>query len=220
MTLPVSLTGIARRRYTTKSFDATRKIAPELMDELRNLLRLAPSSVNSQPWHFVIASSEAGKAKVAAGTHGPYAYNGPKVLKSSHVVVLCARTDLTAEHLQAVLNQEDADGRFATPEAKAGQANGRGGYVKQHQEIGDTAVWAQKQVYLALGELLLGAGALGIDACPMEGFDVAAVNEALGLKQRGLTAVVLVALGYHADDDFNAKLPKSRLSADTVISDI
>ncbi|MCA6217091.1 oxygen-insensitive NAD(P)H nitroreductase [Ideonella sp. B7] len=216
----MNLAEIARRRYTTKAFDPSRTIPAETMEQLRTLLRFAPSSVNSQPWHFVIASSEPGKALVAQGTQGNFAYNAPKVMRASHVVVLCARTELGDEHLTAVLNQEDADGRFATPEAKAGQANSRGGYVKLHREIGDTAVWAQKQVYLALGELLLGAAALGLDACPMEGFDPAAVNAALGLNSRGLSAVVLVALGYHAEEDFNAKLPKSRLPAAAVISEI
>ncbi len=220
MSTAVNLAEIARRRYTTKAFDPSRTIPAETLEQLRTLLRFAPSSVNSQPWHFVIAGSEPGKALVAQGTQGNFAYNAPKVMRASHVVVLCARTDLGEDHLAAVLNQEDADGRFATPEAKAGQANSRGGYVKLHREIGDTAVWAQKQVYLALGELLLGAAALGLDACPMEGFDPAAVNAALGLNSRGLNAVVLVALGYHADEDFNAKLPKSRLPAASVISEI
>lgn len=220
MSTAVNLSEIARRRYTTKAFDPSRSIPAETMDQLRTLLRYTPSSVNSQPWHFVIAGSEAGKVLVAQGTQGPFAYNAPKVLKASHVVVLCARTDLDDTHLGAVLEQEAADGRFATPEAKAGQANTRGGYVKLHSEIGDTAVWAQKQVYLALGELLLGAATLGLDACPMEGFDAAAVNAALGLEARGLSAVVLVALGHHSDEDFNAKLPKSRLPAEAVISEI
>ena len=159
-----NLSEIALRRYTAKAFDPNRTIPAETMDQLRTLLRYAPSSVNSQPWHFVIASSEAGKAKVAQGTQGPFAYNTPKVMKASHVVVLCARTDLDEAHLRAVLEQEDSDGRFASAEAKAGAAAGRGGYVKLHREIGDVAAWAQKQVYLALGELLLGAATLGLDA--------------------------------------------------------
>ena len=220
MSIAVNLSEIARRRHTCKAFDPSRTIPAETMDQLRTLLRYAPSSVNSQPWHFVIAGSEAGKAKVAQGTQGPFAYNTPKVMKASHVVVLCARTDLDDTHLGRVLEQEAADGRFATPEAKAGQANSRGGYVKLHRELGDTAAWAQKQVYLALGELLLGAATLGLDACPMEGFDAAAVNAALGLDDRGLTAVVLVALGHRSDEDFNARLPKSRLPAEAVISEV
>ena len=77
-----------------------------------------------------------------------------------------------------------------------------------------------RQVYLALGTLLLGAGALGIDACPIEGFSPEAVDEALGLKTKGLRSRVMVALGYRSEDDFNARLPKSRLPESAVISEI
>ena len=58
MSTAVNLSEIARRRYTTKAFDPSRSIPAETMDQLRTLLRYAPSSVNSQPWHFVIASSD------------------------------------------------------------------------------------------------------------------------------------------------------------------
>jgi nitroreductase/dihydropteridine reductase len=78
----------------------------------------------------------------------------------------------------------------------------------------------EKQVYLALGTLLLGAAALEIDACPIEGFDVKLLNDALDLRAQGLSAVVVVALGYRAADDFNAALPKSRLPMDEVLSEI
>ena len=57
------------------------------------------------------------------------------------------------------------------------------------------------------------AAALEIDACPMEGIDPAALNAALGLAERGYGAVVMVALGYRGEADFNANLPKSRLPA-------
>ena len=67
--------------------------------------------------------------------------------------------------------------------------------------------------------LALGA-ALEIDACPIEGFDVKLLNDALDLRGKGFTAVALVALGYRAADDFNAALPKSRLPMDEVLSEI
>jgi nitroreductase/dihydropteridine reductase len=59
---------------------------------------------------------------------------------------------------------------------------------------------------------------LGIDACPMEGFDAAALDLELGLAEQGLQSVVLLALGYSSAEDFNAKLPKSRLAADEVMT--
>lgn len=79
----MNIAEIAQRRYTTKAFDASRRIPEEQVEQLRVLLRNGASSVNSQPWHFIIASSEAGKAQVAQGMHGPYAYNEPKVRNAS-----------------------------------------------------------------------------------------------------------------------------------------
>ena len=212
---------IVTTRRTCKAFDPSRKIPDAVMEELKTVLRYAPASVNSQPWHFVIASSAAGKGKLVDTLAGPYAYNAPKVANCSHVVVLCARTDLDAEHLAAVLAQEEADGRFPTPEGKTMQSNSRAFYVKHHREDKqDLDAWIDRQIYIALGNLLLAAGALGVDACPMEGIDVQALDTALGLRDKGLRSVVMVALGYSAEDDFNAKLPKSRLAEAQLFTDI
>lgn len=216
----MDLAQLVTTRKTCKAFDPNRQIPAEQFEQLRTLLRFAPSSVNSQPWHFIVAASPAGKERLTAATHDRFAYNAPKVRNASHVVVLCVRTDLDAAHLDALVAQEDADGRFATPEAKQTQHNSRSFYVDLHRGLGDLQLWAEKQVYIALGCLLNGAAALGIDACPMEGIDVAALNAELGLAERGLSAVVMVALGYSGEGDFNAALPKSRLPAAVVISDL
>ncbi|PYG97100.1 NAD(P)H nitroreductase, partial [Arthrobacter stackebrandtii] len=79
---------LAKRRYTTKAYDASRRIPQATVDAVLEQLRHSPSSVNSQPWHFVIASTDEGKARIAKGTEGSFAYNAPKVLKASHVIVL------------------------------------------------------------------------------------------------------------------------------------
>ncbi len=210
---------IAANRYTTKAYDPQRKIPGELMAQLKGLLHLAPSSVNSQPWHFIIAESDEGRARIAQATQGAYAGNEGKVLKASHVVVFCRLDELSDEHLEKVLAKEADDGRFPTPEAMAGQQKGRGFYVGMHRnELGDTHEWMEKQLYLALGSLLFGAAALGVDATPIEGFDREVLDEVLGLKEKGLRSVVLASLGYRGAEDVNAGLPKSRLPAEEVIS--
>jgi nitroreductase/dihydropteridine reductase len=76
----------------------------------------------------------------------------------------------------------------------------------------------EKQVYLNIGNLLLGVAALGIDAVPMEGFDAKVLDEELGLRKKGYTAIAVVGLGYRSDNDFNAELPKSRLEEDEIIT--
>lgn len=215
----MQLTAIAKSRYTTKAYDATRKVPQEAIDTLLEQLRHSPSSVNSQPWHFIVASDEQGKARVAKGAEGAFAYNEAKILNASHVIVLCTRTEMNDDHLNAVLAQEEKDGRFANAEAKAGQDGIRRGYVDMHKyDLKDVQHWMEKQTYLALGTLLLGAASLGLDATPMEGFDFKKLDAELGLREKGFSSLVIVSLGYRSENDFNAKLPKSRLSAEAVFT--
>ncbi|MET3433612.1 nitroreductase/dihydropteridine reductase [Herbaspirillum seropedicae] len=217
----MSLLQAARKRHSTKAFDPSRKIPDHLIAELRELLRLSPSSVNSQPWHFVLAASETGKARIGKAAEAGYPYNLTKILNASHVLVLCARTAISESHLEALLEKEEADGRFVNADAKAGQRGSRLLYSNLHRyDLKDAQHWMEKQVYLALGALLLGAAALEVDAVPMEGFNAKVLDEELGLREQGLTSVVLVGLGYSGADDFNAKLPKSRLAAETVFTEL
>jgi nitroreductase/dihydropteridine reductase len=202
----------AQNRYTTKAYDTSRKIPPAQIDGLLDALRQSPSSVNSQPWHFIIASDDAGKARIAKAAQGPYGYNAPKIMDASHVIVFAAATDITTAHLEAVLQQEDRDGRFRIPGAKEGQDKARKSFVDLHRyEQKDLQHWMEKQVYLALGTVMVGAATLGIDTTPMEGFDFRLLDAELGLREQGYTSVVLLSLGYHGEKDFNARLPKSRL---------
>jgi nitroreductase/dihydropteridine reductase len=219
----MNIASIALARHTCKAYDPTRKIPADQFEQLQTLLRHAPSSVNSQPWHFFVAASDAAKQRVAKATqsHPMYGANTPKILNASHVIALCARTTMDPEYTVALLDQEDRDGRYANAGARANQNKSRNFYVNLHRfDARDTQHWMEKQVYLALGTLLLGAAALGIDATPIEGFDPQVLNAELGLRDKGLASVVLVALGYRSADDFNAALPKSRLPATTVFTEL
>ena len=208
------------RRYATKAFDATKKLPEARVEQLLALLRLSPSSTNIQPWHFIVASTDEGKARLAKGAGGSYSYNASKILNASHVVLFCARTQIDDVHLERVLAAEERDGRFATkPEVKIAAHNTRLAYLNEHKfSKKDVPHWLEKQIYLNMGSFLLGAGLLGIDAVPMEGIDQAILDAEFDLNARDLTAVTAVALGYRADSDFNAGLPKSRLAADDIFT--
>lgn len=215
----MSIVEVARRRYATKAYDNQRKIPQPQIDELLNVLRASPSSVNTQPWHFVVAASDKGKGRVAKAAAGNFSYNAAKVQDASHVIVLCGRTDLTADYLETVTEQEAADGRYINEQSKANGRATRESYVSLHREqLNDLPHWISRQVYLALGGLLLAAGTLDIDATPMEGLDLTLLDQELGLTQQGFAAQVVVALGYHSDNDFNATLPKSRLPAEQIFT--
>lgn len=215
----MKLTPVLQSRHTVKAFETDRALPQEIVDELLAVLRYSPSSVNSQPWHYVVASTPEGKARIAKATLGAYAYNEAKVNNASLVIALCMHADLDNSHIHAVLNQEERDGRFQIDGAKESQDRGRRSYVDLHRyELRDMQQWMEKQVYLALGSLLLGAAMLGVGATPMEGFDSRVLDQELGLREKGLTGVVLISLGYHSNNDFNAKLPKSRLPAEQIFT--
>lgn len=208
-------------RYTVKSFDPSKKVSEEDFSKIKDILRWSPSSTNLQPWHFIVAENQAGLKRIAKGASGFYEFNAPKVLNASHAVVFCAKTSSDQAYLKKVLNKEDADGRFPEEDFKLQMDGGRRMFLNIHRfDWKDEIQWNIHQVYLNLGAVLLGAATLGIDACPMEGFDFPILNKEFGLVEKGLTAVAVVAFGYRKKDDFNTpeNLPKSRLSEEDIIT--
>ena len=209
----------AKTRYATKAYDAEKKIPQAQFEKLFEILRFSPSSVNIQPWHFLIAETDEAKQRIASALTGNYIYNAAKVLNSSHTLVFCTRTDISAEYLEQLLQQDDVSGRFKDEKAKQGQRDTRKGYVEFYRnELKNLPAWMENQTYLALGQFLFAAGLEGIDATPMEGFDRELINKEFGLTEKGLKASVIVSLGYRSENDFNAKLPKSRLSDEVVFT--
>ena len=215
----MDLLNISQTRYTTKAYDPAKKIPQEQFERLLEILRLAPSSINIQPWHFFIADNDAAKQRIAKALVGKYAYNAPKVLDSSHTILFCTQADITEQHLENLLNQDDKSGRFKDETAKQGQKDGRTGYVDYYRnEKGDIQRWAENQTFIALGQMLLAAGIEDIDATPIGGFDEEIISDELDLIAKGLIPSVIMTLGYRSDADFNAKLPKSRLEQKNIFT--
>src|ERR1700692_5030317 len=96
--------------HTGKALGPGRSLPQASVDALLAALHYSPSSVNSQPWHYVVASTPEGRARMARATQGAYAYNEPKVVNASHVIALCMRTDMDAGPLAAFLEQEGPRG--------------------------------------------------------------------------------------------------------------
>ncbi len=208
-------------RYSTKEFNPEKKISEEDVAQVKNLLRMSPSSTNIQPWHFIVAGTEEGKERVAKGTQGFFQFNEAKVKDASHVVVFCSRIAAEDDYMQHLLEQEDKDGRYPNEDIKQQVYGARNIFANIHRlDLKDQQHWMDKQVYLNVGNFLLGVAALGLDAIPMEGLDFKAIDEEFGLREKGFTSVVAVSVGYRKDSDFNTpdKTPKSRLPESEVIT--
>jgi len=114
----MSLLETLNKRYSTKEFDTSKKISEENMKLMEDLLQLAPSSTNAQPWHFIMATTDEGKKRIAQSAEGVFSFNKDKVLDASAVIVFCGRHDVDEAFLLEVLEQEDKDGRFEKQQFK------------------------------------------------------------------------------------------------------
>lgn len=182
---------IAKNRYATKKYNPEGKIADETVQELREILQLSPSSINSQPWKFSIISDTALKSKLAAVSY----HNEEKINQASHLVVF---------HVMDSVEKFEQENLSQLPE---GAVN----YYKQHvQPLGETGIknWMQHQVYLSLGFFLAACASMEIDSTPMEGIQPIEYDQLLA--QEGYTALFAVAIGHRDPEDFNQPARKAK----------
>lgn len=191
-------------RYATKQFDPQRKISAQEWATLEDALQLSPSSGGLQPWKFVVVTDPAVRAKLL-----PASYGQVQITDASHLVVFAAKKNFNEADVDAHI-KHTAEVRGVPPASLAPYREILvGGIVKSLDEPA-RAAWARNQAYIALGNLLTSAAILGIDACPMEGFDRAQYDEILGLSAQGLASAVIATLGYRSPADKYATAPKVR----------
>ncbi|MCI5895964.1 MAG: nitroreductase family protein [Candidatus Aphodousia sp.] len=207
---------IVRDRYTTKHYSG-KKIPRNQLNELLEILRLTPSSVNFQPWQFILVSTDEAKQKVAEALPD---FNKERVTMASDVLFFAVPEIITEEHFKAVLDKEIADGRYAKTEIAEGLDAGRRHFAGLHMgSVEETLSWETAQVYIALGFALFAAAGMGIDSTALEGVDFEKLDEILQLRRRGLRSVVGVSFGYRRADDSNASRPKSRLELADILTE-
>lgn len=192
-------------RYAAKKFDTTKKVSDDDMNKILKAIRLTPTSFGMQPYHFYVVTNEEKKAAIEAA-----AYHQPQVSTSSHLIVMCARNDLTAvkdEYFDAL-----SGGSNEVREKLSGFEQMVTGFLPHA-----SPEWAKKQVYIAQGFALAACAELQIDSCPMEGFDAAAVAKILEVPSN-LDVAVMIPVGYRAVDEHPR--PKFRFTKEKVFTNI
>ncbi len=197
-------------RYAVKKFDAIRKVSDEDWNMLEQSLILAPSSFGLQPYKFVVVTDDKLKAELM-----PAAYGQTQIADCSHLVVVAYKKVLTDADIEHFV-ERNMEVRNQPHEQLADYENTMKGSAKKAVSDNTIETWNSRQAYLALGFLLETAAILGIDACPMEGFNPAEFNRILGLED--YSAVTLCAVGYRdAENDWLANLPKVRFPKEELI---
>lgn len=205
------------RRYATKKFDTTKKIPQEDMDVLFEALRLSPSSFGLQPWKFIHITNPEMREQLQ--THSRWQ---PQITEASDLLVITAKTKLQEsdidEYGEDMLQTRKTNETISeTDMAKALEYKAMMVNMIASKTPEQLKSWSQKQAYIAMWFLLFACAEMGIDACPMEGFDPEKYNELLGLNELGLTATVVIPVGYRSAEDKYGKLAKVRFSKEKLV---
>ncbi len=180
---------LLKKRHATKKFNE-KKIPEKQILELKELIRLAPSSFGLQPYKIKIITDKETKEKLA-----PAAWNQPQITTCSHLLVFCAYTNINEriDEMEQMLIKE------GTPEEKAKAYTNMMRGFNEGLSTEKKITWAQKQIYLAVENVLIGAKELGFDSCPMEGFNPEEFSKILNLPE-DLIPTVIVPVGYTEEE--------------------
>jgi nitroreductase len=190
-------------RYAVKKFDAMKKIPAATWSAIEDSLVLTPSSYGLQPWKFFVVTDPAKREKLL-----PFSWGQKQVVDASHMVIFAMKIGFQVTDAQRLIDRIVAL-RGVPAAALDGYKGMMSGFLTRTPQA-EIDVWAQHQIYIALGNLMTCAAVLGVDACPMEGFQPAQYDEVLGLPAKGYRSIVMATLGYRALDDAYASLAKVR----------
>lgn len=190
-------------RYASKKMNGD-KVPDEKVDNILKAIQLTPSSMGLQPYTVLVITDPELKKQIQ-----PIANNQSQITDSSHLLVFAAWADITPQQVEEYI-QHTATTRNMLPEKLNGFKNILLDTITKNTPE-ENYQWAARQAYIAFGTAIAAAAEQRVDATPMEGFNAAALDELLQLKQKGLRSVTLLPLGYRdAQNDWLAKLPKVR----------
>lgn len=200
-------------RYACKKFDNTKIVSEEKITILKEAFNLTATSFGLQPIKMLILKNKEIQEQLV-----PFSYGQKQVANASHVLVLCIDIDTTLQDIDVYFDREKVirgtDEETLAPFRKflkESYAN------KSLQEKQESAIY---QTYIALGNLMTICALEKIDSCPMEGFIPDKIDEILELKKRKLKSVLLLPIGYRADDDFMRTLKKVRKPLEETVINI
>lgn len=196
-------------RYATKRMTG-KKISEEDLNTILEAIRLAPSAYGLQPFKVIVTENKELLDEI-------YEKSCPQIVvkQASHLLIFKASKKLDEEYIESYLRElkqvrKETDEYIDNYRSKIRK-------VIENPEINKFS-WMIRQTYIALGFAVIASAELGIDSTPIEGFDVQAMNELLGLNTDVEEAVVLLALGYrNAEEDHLVGKPKVRKSMEKLV---
>lgn len=200
-------------RYASKKFDKNRKLSEQQIDVLKKAFKLSATSYGLQPLKMLIVKSDETKEKLF-----PLSYFQEQVTTCSHILIICIDSAFGVEDVDAYFDlekntrgvSEDVVGKFRQQLKEIYSK-------KDRKEIDASSIF---QAYIALGTLMTVCAEQQIDSCPMEGFIPEKVDEVLSLPEKNLKSILMLPVGYRAEDDIMRNMKKVRKPLEEVIIEL
>lgn len=190
-------------RYATKKFDPNKSLETDQVSLIKEAFNLTATSFGLQTMALVMIKDLDIRSQLLEHTYGQR-----QIVDASHLLVLCIHDDVTdmdiENHFDNVKDLRQTPGEILEPYKESLKGIMRKKTTEERQE------WATRQVYIALGNLMTVCAVEYIDACPMEGFDHNGYSKVLDLESKGLKPVLLLPVGFRAEDDMFADFKKVR----------
>ncbi|MEW4925190.1 NAD(P)H-dependent oxidoreductase [Algibacter sp. 2305UL17-15] len=190
-------------RYATKKFDATKKLSKAKLNIITQAFNLTATSFGLQTIKLVVVENKALRAPLVAAS-----YDQRQVLDASHLLVICIQKDIIEKDVTTYYS--NIKHIRNTPETILKPYREDLMNMMQGMSIQERQQWSTNQAYIALGNLMTVCAIEGIDSCPMEGFLPSKYDEILKLDKKGLKSVLLLPVGYRAEDDMFSGFKKVR----------
>ena len=200
-------------RYAVKKFDSERILPEVKVDRLKEAFNLTATSYGLQPITLLVLKNKELQRQLI--THS---FNQKQVLQASHILVICIKDRIDGDYISKYFDQIKKIRNVSDELLEPFKNDLVDSFSKK--DVLEIQNWSTNQAYLAMGNLLTVCAMEKIDSCPMEGFVPEAYDKILKLKEKGLTSVLVMPIGYRADDDMFAGFKKVRKTIDESVIDI
>ncbi|MDQ0476101.1 MULTISPECIES: NAD(P)H-dependent oxidoreductase [Chryseobacterium] len=191
------------KRYSVKKFDPEKTVSSDVLFHILEAARLSASSLGLQPYRLLIVQSPEMKQKLI-----PAFYNPSQISTCSHLIVIVSKNNIGNEYIGNYFNHI-SETREVPLESLNPFKESISKHI-QHLDSEEVMIWADKQSYIVLGNLMFAAALENVDTCPMEGFSQEKIDIVLGIDTEKEKVAVTLALGYRSEEDQFQNLKKVR----------
>ena len=197
-------------RYATKKFDPAKTLSPQQVEIIKEAFNLTATSFGLQTINLLMVSNKELREQLV-----PHSFNQRQVADASHLLVICIQDDIKDSDVDTFFDnisaKRNTPSEILEPYKKDLKA------MMQNKTKNERQEWSSRQAYIALGNLMTVCAVEEIDACPMEGFISEKYDEILNLSDYNLKSVLLLPVGFRAEDDVFSTFKKVRKNIDNAV---